>query len=252
MFFFFSSRRRHTRSKRDWSSDVCSSDLAALEDVAQRPTIRDHHVEARVWQCPQITDIQFAVRLHAARKPPFRAIAMIELQLDVGDVGDNDAAAEAVERLSEASGACADFQYARPARHKPLEIEIVDVLMYAAQRRTIKAMPFAVSELVEVALNCRGIVGHRGRTLIGFENRFDEAQALRFHPRFGHRGNTDRAETISGPGRRPALPGGVLHFALDEDAVPRVVAEDERRGEPAARREGQSNAGVRVIALDVL
>src|SRR6266513_5207255 len=27
VFFFFSSRRRHTRSKRDWSSDVCSSDL---------------------------------------------------------------------------------------------------------------------------------------------------------------------------------------------------------------------------------
>src|SRR6266536_828177 len=27
MFFFFSSRRRHTRSTRDWSSDVCSSDL---------------------------------------------------------------------------------------------------------------------------------------------------------------------------------------------------------------------------------
>src|SRR6266496_4094636 len=27
MFFFFSSRRRHTRSLRDWSSDVCSSDL---------------------------------------------------------------------------------------------------------------------------------------------------------------------------------------------------------------------------------
>src|SRR5699024_11786649 len=28
--FFFSSRRRHTRSKRDWSSDVCSSDLLLL------------------------------------------------------------------------------------------------------------------------------------------------------------------------------------------------------------------------------
>src|SRR5699024_4437196 len=27
IIFFFSSRRRHTRSKRDWSSDVCSSDL---------------------------------------------------------------------------------------------------------------------------------------------------------------------------------------------------------------------------------
>src|SRR5690349_24835835 len=30
IFFFFSSRRRHTRSLRDWSSDVCSSDLSNL------------------------------------------------------------------------------------------------------------------------------------------------------------------------------------------------------------------------------
>src|SRR3712207_8723803 len=29
-FFFFSSRRRHTRYWRDWSSDVCSSDLFQL------------------------------------------------------------------------------------------------------------------------------------------------------------------------------------------------------------------------------
>src|SRR3989449_2334089 len=36
-FFFFSSRRRHTRCSRDWSSDVCSSDLAArVCDPAQR------------------------------------------------------------------------------------------------------------------------------------------------------------------------------------------------------------------------
>src|SRR3712207_8299817 len=33
MYFFFSSRRRHTRYWRDWSSDVCSSDLAG-----RRPT----------------------------------------------------------------------------------------------------------------------------------------------------------------------------------------------------------------------
>src|SRR5699024_11642321 len=30
--FFFSSRRRHTISKRDWSSDVCSSDLYLFSD----------------------------------------------------------------------------------------------------------------------------------------------------------------------------------------------------------------------------
>src|SRR5256885_16324709 len=34
MFFFFSSRRRHTRLQGDWSSDVCSSDLAQLDDGA--------------------------------------------------------------------------------------------------------------------------------------------------------------------------------------------------------------------------
>src|SRR5437868_12686127 len=33
-FFFFSSRRRHTRSKRDWSSDVCSSDLLRCDVLA--------------------------------------------------------------------------------------------------------------------------------------------------------------------------------------------------------------------------
>src|SRR2546429_2493071 len=31
MFFFFSSRRRHTRCSRDWSSDVCSSDLVRAD-----------------------------------------------------------------------------------------------------------------------------------------------------------------------------------------------------------------------------
>src|SRR5690606_38021981 len=33
VFFFFSSRRRHTRFSRDWSSDVCSSDLAEVGEA---------------------------------------------------------------------------------------------------------------------------------------------------------------------------------------------------------------------------
>src|SRR5699024_12235526 len=32
--FFFSSRRRHTISKRDWSSDVCSSDLMPTSEAS--------------------------------------------------------------------------------------------------------------------------------------------------------------------------------------------------------------------------
>src|SRR5437660_2774149 len=37
-FFFFSSRRRHTRWPRDWSSDVCSSDLDETEFVIETKT----------------------------------------------------------------------------------------------------------------------------------------------------------------------------------------------------------------------
>src|SRR5438105_14931501 len=46
--FFFSSRRRHTRSTRDWSSDVCSSDLARLT----RPLNR--LLAQRVGELPEI------------------------------------------------------------------------------------------------------------------------------------------------------------------------------------------------------
>src|SRR5256886_7488524 len=44
-FFFFSSRRRHTRFDCDWSSDVCSSDLAN-ELRAQGRSIREAALEA--------------------------------------------------------------------------------------------------------------------------------------------------------------------------------------------------------------
>src|SRR5690349_24593793 len=39
--FFFSSRRRHTRSLRDWSSDVCSSDLTHA--ARQRAAVQFGH-----------------------------------------------------------------------------------------------------------------------------------------------------------------------------------------------------------------
>src|SRR5438132_10076904 len=39
MLFFFSSRRRHTRSLCDWSSDVCSSDLASASPQEPDPAV---------------------------------------------------------------------------------------------------------------------------------------------------------------------------------------------------------------------
>src|SRR5205809_2616262 len=54
-FFFFSSRRRHTRCSRDWSSDVCSSDLifylqfvAGADAIAQAFGALERHQIAAV------------------------------------------------------------------------------------------------------------------------------------------------------------------------------------------------------------
>src|SRR5215510_4497949 len=46
-FFFFSSRRRHTRWPRDWSSDVCSSDLTPCNDPNGNGNFRD---DVRSWE----------------------------------------------------------------------------------------------------------------------------------------------------------------------------------------------------------
>src|SRR5256884_4498635 len=43
LFFFFSSRRRHTRCSRDWSSDVCSSDLSLAKKLKSGTQIRNGH-----------------------------------------------------------------------------------------------------------------------------------------------------------------------------------------------------------------
>src|SRR5690606_41954999 len=50
-FFFFSSRRRHTRFSRDWSSDVCSSDLVErCEPVYEEmPGWSESTVGVREW-----------------------------------------------------------------------------------------------------------------------------------------------------------------------------------------------------------
>src|SRR5215475_9104024 len=43
-FFFFSSRRRHTRFSRDWSSDVCSSDLGYFRKAIRLALARSANV----------------------------------------------------------------------------------------------------------------------------------------------------------------------------------------------------------------
>src|SRR2546426_5022972 len=58
-FFFFSSRRRHTRLQGDWSSDVCSSDLAVLRTKHYSPRTEESYVG---W-------VRRFVRFHGLRHP---------------------------------------------------------------------------------------------------------------------------------------------------------------------------------------
>src|SRR5690349_23269500 len=53
VLFFFSSRRRHTSSLRDWSSDVCSSDLLV-------PLGREEAVASDVLAAPVFAVVRFA------------------------------------------------------------------------------------------------------------------------------------------------------------------------------------------------
>src|SRR5699024_11577618 len=64
--FFFSSRRRHTRSKRDWSSDVCSSDLHKIEDTdevlqAKLKEIRQYAVVPEQYSNKLVLQAKFGV-----------------------------------------------------------------------------------------------------------------------------------------------------------------------------------------------
>src|SRR5690625_7512093 len=70
-FFFFSSRRRHTRWPRDWSSDVCSSDLDQL--ARQAPDWSEVTARARAWQAEPYVAVVLR-RAHALLSTPLPEI----------------------------------------------------------------------------------------------------------------------------------------------------------------------------------
>src|SRR2546430_15879367 len=74
VFFFFSSRRRHTRFDCDWSSDVCSSDLAReREGRVERRVVRaaEREVERLGYERPCRGAVSEARDEEAA--PPLRS-----------------------------------------------------------------------------------------------------------------------------------------------------------------------------------
>src|SRR5438874_4399127 len=76
-FFFFSSRRRHTRSLRDWSSDVCSSDLgmARRDDQGRRRIVVEK---------PFGTDLKSATELNLVLQRTFGEDAIFRIDHYLG------------------------------------------------------------------------------------------------------------------------------------------------------------------------
>src|SRR2546430_12720075 len=72
-FFFFSSRRRHTRFDCDWSSDVCSSDLKVTSCKKKKKTQADE-AEAQV----KVSQISYFSRMTEAQT--FEQLAEVEVR----------------------------------------------------------------------------------------------------------------------------------------------------------------------------
>src|SRR5207249_8756116 len=74
IIFFFSSRRRHTRSKRDWSSDVCSSDLEQLFELFSR-------IRQFLLQCVDVADLIVAWFAFIAKNGAIELIGVLSQPL---------------------------------------------------------------------------------------------------------------------------------------------------------------------------
>src|SRR6266496_1576461 len=111
-FFFFSSRRRHTRSLRDWSSDVCSSDLprhAPADDyLARRASLGAAEVNRRFLRATGTADF-----LLDGGSLPEAPTTTAEFAVLAGarahDVGRLEQVAEDVVRGTSAGGFAAAF-----------------------------------------------------------------------------------------------------------------------------------------------
>src|SRR5256886_10468955 len=76
VFFFFSSRRRHTRFDCDWSSDVCSSDLRPPDSLRHAPL----HLPARQRLVQDLADLLDRDEVGDTRR------VGAQVHLDLGDV----------------------------------------------------------------------------------------------------------------------------------------------------------------------
>src|SRR2546421_8591944 len=121
IFFFFSSRRRHTRSDRDWSSDVCSSDLYEMEQAEKelnelyRLTANDEEGhENRAWVLYNLGDLNRKLQRYDEAAAFFQSALhtemMIHGQLNLESVGTLDSIAHTFEDAGNYGAAVERFE----------------------------------------------------------------------------------------------------------------------------------------------
>src|SRR5690606_40791782 len=76
IYFFFSSRRRHTRFSRDWSSDVCSSDCRVTVREAAQPV---HQVAVHVVRAAQSGQSVLRINLYP------KELGQVDVTLEMRD-----------------------------------------------------------------------------------------------------------------------------------------------------------------------
>src|SRR3989475_7234261 len=129
VFFFFSSRRRHTRFDCDWSSDVCSSDLAGTPLKQTDALVRELQLaQGNGEGVASLYGVSGSgTRLDASPTESGENIGKLTVVMEGG--GNARTEAEITERLRDTMGQHpgAQVDFARPALFSfstPLEIEI--------------------------------------------------------------------------------------------------------------------------------
>src|SRR6267143_5516460 len=85
VFFFFSSRRRHTRWNCDWSSDVCSSDLAWFSSLAKAEFDDEYGGFGRGAKFPHAETLRALLLDPSAHEIVVRSLDALDALHDPGD-----------------------------------------------------------------------------------------------------------------------------------------------------------------------
>src|SRR5256884_7237247 len=157
VFFFFSSRRRHTRCSRDWSSDVCSSDLcvALRREPAGAPRPRRTESEAdrmRLLAHPYVFSLDLdpldldPLALDPLDLEPLGFAAPFRAASDVGRAAPRPLRAAGALGAGASAGRGAGGALSRgdgTGRAAPLVSSLTPIVRWLDRCRTEKARPIA-------------------------------------------------------------------------------------------------------------